>query len=197
MGASDTDLHFLNIEYFFRLIYETVLSARGPSAHVDLVAFVAHLWILVTVLAFLFTAGVLFVFIYSTMKLRETAAMEAPLYETVHDAHHAEEEIEHHRWTHVLSLIESPHDSDWRQAIIEADIMLDDMLAGQGLPGANVGDKLKAVDPARMQTLQQAWDAHKVRNDIAHQGSSFPLTDHIAYRTIKQYENVFREQHFI
>jgi len=107
--------------------------------------------------------------------------------------HHATEEVEHHRWAHVRTLIESAQENDWRQAIIESDIILDDMLTRLGYAGDSVGDKLRGVDPGRFQTLQEAWEAHKVRNDIAHQGSAYPLTDHLAYRTILHYENVFRE----
>ena len=53
--------------------------------------------------------------------------------------------------------------------------------------------KLKAVDPSRFHSLQHAWDAHKVRNQIAHSGSAFPLTERLAHRTIAQYEVVMRE----
>jgi hypothetical protein len=67
------------------------------------------------------------------------------------------------------------------------------MLSRVGYQGDTLADKLKGANPARFSTLQQAWDAHKVRNDIAHQGSSFQLTNHVAYRTIANYEAVFRE----
>ena len=71
------------------------------------------------------------------------------------------------------------------------------MLTRLGYLGDSIGDKLKTVNPAQFRTLQEAWEAHKVRNDIAHLGSAFPLTDHLAYRTILQYENVFKEHHEI
>ena len=90
-------------------------------------------------------------------------------------------------------MIESGHEIDWSQAIIEADIMLDEILDEQGYVGESVGDKLKQATPARFHTIQDAWDAHLVRNEIAHKGSAFQLTEHVAYRTISHYENVFRE----
>ena len=71
--------------------------------------------------------------------------------------------------------------------------MLDDLLTQLGYRGVSIGEKLKVVDPAKFRTLDEAWDAHKVRNQIAHQGSAYPLTDHLAYRTILHYENVFKE----
>lgn len=186
-------IHFLNLEYFFRILYETVLGVRGPTFQTDLVALLAHFWLVVTVVSFLTSIGILAVFIYSTLRYRQIIALDEARYATIHDAVHAEEETEHKRWKHVQSLVESAHESDWRQAIIEADIILYDALEHDGYPGDSVGEKLKAVDGRRIVSLQDAWEAHKVRNDIAHQGSSYELSDTLAYRTIQRYETVLRE----
>ncbi|HUX80831.1 MAG TPA: hypothetical protein VMV38_00725, partial [Candidatus Paceibacterota bacterium] len=97
------------------------------------------------------------------------------------------------RWTHIKTLANSTNPNDWRTAIIEADIMLEDMLTRQGYPGEGVGEKLKAVEQSDFNTIQDAWEAHKVRNQIAHEGSSFDLSDTLARRTISRYESVFRE----
>ena len=92
-----------------------------------------------------------------------------------------------------MQLIESGQESDWRQAIIEADIMLDEVLDQLGYQGESVGEKLRAVNPAQFRTLNNAWEAHRVRNEIAHQGSAYQLTERLAHRTIANYEAVFRE----
>jgi len=97
------------------------------------------------------------------------------------------------RWEHIQALIEGASPSEWKEAIIEADIMLDDVLKEQGYVGDGVGEKLKTADPHRFTTFQRAWDAHKVRNQIAHEGSAFALSDTTARRTIANYEAVFRE----
>ena len=89
--------------------------------------------------------------------------------------------------------MEGLQETDWRQAIIEADIILFDALEHDGYPGESVGEKLKAVDPRKIASLQEAWEAHKVRNDIAHQGSAYELSDTLAYRTIQRYETTLRE----
>ncbi len=186
-------IHFLNVEYFFRILYETFFGIRGPSFQTDLLALLTQFWIIVSVLSFFISLGLIALLIYSTIRFRQIEEEDAPAYATIHDADHAEEEVEHKRWKHVTQLIESPHESDWRQAIIEADIILFDALEHDGYPGESLGDKLKSVDPKRFASLQDAWDAHKVRNDIAHQGSTFALGDKLAYRTIQQYETVLRE----
>lgn len=193
MGTTtDTGVHFLNVEYFFRLLYELAANPGGFSLQTDLIRLAGQIWMLVTALALIASIGFLIVFINATIRFHQTRREEEAKYCTIH-AGHAEEERDHSRWAHVRSLVESPHESDWRQAIIEADIMLDDLLSQLGYPGQSVGEKLKAANPAKFQSLQYAWDAHKVRNEIAHSGSAFQLDEHLAHRTIAMYEVVMRE----
>ncbi len=164
----------------------------GENVWADLLALAASIWVVITILSFLISLAALAVLIHSTVRMLDAKRREAPLYATQHPAV-AETRRDHNRWNHIMTLIESAHENDWRQAIIEADIMLDDLLSQLGYHGIGVGEKLRAVDPARFRTLQNAWEAHKIRNEIAHQGSAFPLTDHVAYRTIHNYEAVMRE----
>jgi hypothetical protein len=56
-----------------------------------------------------------------------------------------------------------------------------------------VAEKLKSVDSSDMLTLDAAWEAHKVRNRIAHSGSDFELNEREAKRVIMLFESVFRE----
>lgn len=97
------------------------------------------------------------------------------------------------RWKRVLEHVASENPSDWRIAIIEADIILDDLLNILKLPGSTMGDKLKAVEPSDFLTLDNAWEAHKARNMIAHQGSDFLLNQREVRRIISLYEAVFKE----
>lgn len=101
------------------------------------------------------------------------------------------------RWQHIQDLIKSYNPNDWRQAIIEADIILEEMLEKMGYQGVTIGDKLKTVERSDFVTLDRAWSAHKIRNQIAHSGSSFKLSREIADKTIKEYEEVFREFYYI
>ena len=100
-------------------------------------------------------------------------------------------------WEHVEELIRSGSESDWRQAIIEADIMLDGLLQSLGYRGQTIAERLQSVDPADMETLELAWSAHKVRNRIAHDGQNFTLTQEVFLQTIAQFERVFKEYRLI
>ena len=76
---------------------------------------------------------------------------------------------------------------------MEADIMLDDLLTQLGYLGTSVGEKLKAVDPAHFKTIRDAWDAHMVRNKIAHSGESLQLEARDVQTAINNYKRVFEE----
>lgn len=181
----------LNVEYWFRIFYECFHGTCYGSI-AGLSAFLANLWIWIIILGYILSIIGLFVIIYCTVRLFELRKREGEYYGTLLLAPEEKGGI-NHRWVHIQSLIASTNASDWRTAIIEADIMLDDMLKEQGYVGEGIGEKLKLVSPSTFGTLNDAWEAHKVRNQIAHEGSSFDLSDTLARRTISRYESVFRE----
>ena len=100
-------------------------------------------------------------------------------------------------WTQILNGLDSLNESDWRVAIMEADNMLEVMLEKMGYVGESMAEKLKAVEPSDFLTLQKAWDAHKVRNQIAHSEAGFVLTKREATRVIDLYREVFEEFSYI
>ncbi len=102
-------------------------------------------------------------------------------------------EAENPKWLLVQSHINSDDASKWKLAILEGDIILSELLTSLNLPGDGVGEKLKAIDKADFDTLDDAWEAHKIRNAIAHEGSDFELNQREAKRVIGLYEKVFRE----
>lgn len=97
------------------------------------------------------------------------------------------------KWEEIVKKSESLNSSDWRLSIIEADIILDELLQKLQLPGETMGDKLKAVEKSDFTTIDMAWEAHKARNMIAHEGSDFLLNQRETRRIISLYEAVFKE----
>jgi hypothetical protein len=97
---------------------------------------------------------------------------------------------EHPRFAIIQGYLSSDSEALWRIGILEADNMLAEVLHKRGYAGETVADMLKA---ASFKTVQLAWDAHGVRNRIAHEGSHFQLTEREARRTFSLYESVFRE----
>jgi hypothetical protein len=104
------------------------------------------------------------------------------------------------RWQHVIQLANArapAGESDWRRAIIEADTMLADMLTEHGFQGENVGEQLRGANPLHFTTLDFAWEAHKLRNTIAHMGEGYELTERETHATIDLYRRVFEEFNYI
>jgi hypothetical protein len=183
----------LNIEYWFRIIYECVIG--GCGTHADWLTYLVSVWMWITWLGYIFAVLGLIFIVYAMVKLFDLRHREE---EQLGELIVSEESGgQNKRWEHIASLIESGKVSDWRQAIIEADIVLDEMLTKQGYSGDGIGEKLKKVEPSDFNTLQDAWEAHKVRNQIAHEGSNFDLSETLARRTLARYEAVFREFGFI
>ncbi len=108
----------------------------------------------------------------------------------------ADEELSK-RWNKILDHINSMNQNDWKQAIIDADIILDDLLNKLGYRGESLGEKLKRVNKGDFKSLDEAWEAHKVRNNIAHDGSDFSLNQIEAKRVIDLYRKVFEEFYHI
>lgn len=189
----------INIEYIYNLIYRFFVGGDGTSASSLQEVLMRHLidtWTAVAILgialSLLFAIGLAYV-------LAEKKVLRAQIDASLDSLFYAKTQIaqtvsgEDGRWEHILALASSGNPSDWRAAIIEADIMLSDLTDRMMLPGFSVGDRLKAATRDRFQTLNDAWEAHKVRNEIAHAGSQFLLTQREARRAIALYGNVFRE----
>lgn len=147
---------------------------------------------LATFVSFFFLIGT----VYALIRWRMISiAWYEQLYPT-EDAVKAET-IKNPKWERVLGHINSDNPSDWRLSILEADIVLDELLDSLGYIGDTIGDKLKKANKGDFQTLDAAWEAHKIRNAIAHEGSDFQLTQREAQRIIGLYREVFEEFDYI
>ncbi len=154
-------------------------------------------WVLVIGMGLTFVLLVLAVYAQVRLHQTEHAGFRAIEQQARRAREHAlegePEEPRNGRWERILELANSSNSSDWRRAILEADIMLGDALAGQGYTGATIADQLRNANPIQMTTLDLAWKAHKVRNDVAHRGEQADLTDRDVRATVDQYRRVFDE----
>lgn len=99
-------------------------------------------------------------------------------------------------WARVQKLFLSENPSDWKIAILEADIMLDDMVRRMGYAGDTLGECLKQIERSDFTTLDLAWEAHNFRNKIAHEPDS-SISRRDINRIIGFFEKVFREFSYI
>jgi hypothetical protein len=105
--------------------------------------------------------------------------------------------IVNERWQKVIININSTNQSDWKLAILECDIMLGEILEKMGYVQESISEKLKSIEPSDFTNIENAWEAHKIRNMIAHEGSDFLINEREAKRVIGLYESVFREFEYI
>ena len=101
------------------------------------------------------------------------------------------------KWERIEAYAKSGNNSELRMAIIEADIMLFEVLTQSGFPGNTLGEILKNTDKSKLATLDYAWSSHKVRNELAHQGSNYVLGRSTAEAALEGYKRVFTELNFI
>ena len=101
------------------------------------------------------------------------------------------------RWNRVLEHANSADEHKWRLAILEADIMLNELLDLQGYKGETIAEKMKQVSRTNFNSVDDAWEAHKVRNKVAHEGVEYHIDEREKNHVINLYQRVFREFGFI
>lgn len=142
-----------------------------------------------TIISLLLGVGI----VYSLLRLSQVRRVEMERLAQIPADFGAEEKERSPEWVKIHDLISSENPNDWKQAILAADSMLDKMVARMGYHGDNLGERLKSIEKSDFLTLESAWEAHKVRNTIAHEGSDFILTQREARRIIGLFEKVFDE----
>ncbi|OGC88055.1 hypothetical protein A3D70_00320 [Candidatus Adlerbacteria bacterium RIFCSPHIGHO2_02_FULL_54_18] len=190
MGSVD----FLNVEYLLVRSYEFISGFQSALQNSpDWFGSFVNITIIIGMMLSFFLIALI---VYARIMLLQTE----------HEGFHTMEEREHEhhaaevestgkddRWERIVALASTGSESDWRRAILEADIMLGDVLLAQGYEGASVGEQLKMANPIQMTTLDLAWKAHKVRNDIAHGGESYTLDERDMRTAVDYYKRVFEE----
>jgi hypothetical protein len=158
-------------------------------------AIIGTIWSVYAFLAYIVSIIMLVIYIYATMRwnhLQEVQAQQLRDLEELYDQHYRGVH-KNSRLQEVYLHIDSENPNDWKLAIIEADIVLDDILKQRGYAGNSLGERLRSIAPSQLSTLDDAWEAHKVRNQIAHGGADFVLTKRLAEETINRYRRVFGE----
>lgn len=100
------------------------------------------------------------------------------------------------RWSHILEQANSENPQNHRLAILEADIMLGELLDELGYRGETLADRMRQVPKANFDSIDLAWEAHRMRNRVAHE-AGFALPSHEVRRIIGLYDKVFREFGFV
>lgn len=73
------------------------------------------------------------------------------------------------QWAQVENQLEKESLDKSKMALIKADSILDNVLKKAGFAGETLAGRLKQFDKGELSNLDQVWQAHKLRNQIAHE----------------------------
>lgn len=187
LADSTPDITAFFVDFLQRSVSDSVVDS--------ILGILGGVWNVYIVLAYLLAAFFMWGFVFASMRNGQLAAalgegieLQEKLY-----AKSVGKAAKNDRFEEIERHINSDNPNDWRLAIIEADIMLDDILKKLGYAGTTLGERLKSITPSQVQSIDDAWQAHRVRNEIAHAGADFVLTQRTARDTINQYRRVFEE----
>jgi len=92
-------------------------------------------------------------------------------------------------WRNLELMASSGQQTDAKQALIQADILVDTIMKQAGAPGSNFGERLKGLRPlVDKGVYHKLWQAHIKRNELVHEAGS-----HIEAWERDQYLRAFRE----
>jgi hypothetical protein len=202
IGFVRSDVVEFGGESYIRINYENgsdgwvnVRDLGGSTLVYGIFSTISFIYKIIIVLGSIFSLIFLIGIIYARRKSKEIESRYKKILEVVPEE--TTPQVRNEKWERVLAHINSQNSSDWRLAILEADIILEELLGKMNYDGQTIGDRLKNIEKSDFLNLDNAWEAHKVRNEIAHKGADFMISQREAQRVVGLYEQVFKELHFI
>lgn len=97
------------------------------------------------------------------------------------------------RWSEIQTKVSLGGSSHYSAAIMSADKLVDHVLRQKGYPGDTMGERLKsAKDDISPAVYHNLWQAHKLRNQLAHEVDS-EVMSYQAKEAIQNFEYALRE----
>ncbi|MFA5962314.1 MAG: hypothetical protein WC848_06545 [Parcubacteria group bacterium] len=95
------------------------------------------------------------------------------------------------KWAKVRVRLESKNESEYKVAIIEADNIIDNLVARMNYKGTNLTERLDSITPGQIENIEDLRKAHEIRNRIIHD-ETFVLTKAEAEKIFGYYEDFLR-----
>ena len=96
------------------------------------------------------------------------------------------------KWQEISSRIKTAEEANCKLGVIEADVLLDDVLKKMGYSGETMSERIERITQVQLKTISEHREAHSVRNNILH-NPNFKLTSKRAEEVIELYEKVLKE----
>lgn len=107
-----------------------------------------------------------------------------------------EKNVNLENWRKILSQGSSDSENDRKIALVAADSLIEKILDLAGYSGDNLGERLKQIEPSDLDSLDALWEAHKIRNRIAHE-AGYTLSREDALRALADFEKTLSELEYI
>lgn len=99
--------------------------------------------------------------------------------------------------SHFLAIENQLQAGHLKEAIMNADILLDKALRAEGWRGTSLGERLKAAGGIwNKELLDAAWRAHKVRNRLAHE-LRYEIANTEARQAVADFKKVVKSLGFL
>ena len=179
---------YLNLDYVFRKILQFFGAAK--NGFLKLLAWLGSsgLKVFLIILSIVLLGGIIFL-LYKIYRIKKDKISNMVDFVPKEEPR----ELRSSKWDGIKKKMDSDISLEWKMAIIEADSIIDDIFKTIGFGGETLGERLKAVEPSDFDNLQNVWEAHKVRNKIAHEGDRFQITKEEAIEAIEKYEKALKE----
>ena len=129
--------------------------------------------------------------IYQTEQIHKSIRVSAKPKNIPEEKNKASEE-----WQKILVKGASEDENERKFAIIAADTLIERILGLAGYAGENFGERLKKIEPSDLDSLNDLWEAHKIRNRIAHE-ADYRISKEDSERALKDFESALKELEYI
>jgi len=96
------------------------------------------------------------------------------------------------KWAKIKERLESENPSQYKVAILEADIVIDKVLSDMRYPGKNLTERLEKIKPAQLPGYEDLKNAHEIRNRIIHE-AGFSVDKKRAEEIVAVYKKLLKD----
>lgn len=94
------------------------------------------------------------------------------------------------QWAEIEKLVEQNSPLSWKMAVLEADKILDYALKSLGLPGKDMGERVRAAG-FQYPEIRRVWPAHQVRNRLVHE-TDYTLDRRTAKESMEKFKQALK-----
>ncbi len=100
------------------------------------------------------------------------------------------------KWEKILARLSGRDAAQYKLALLEADALVDTVMAGSRWMGANLSERIAAVHPGQIESLESLREAHAVRNRVVND-ANFEIDREEAERVLGLYAQFLEEMELL